>query len=94
MVIYLADKTSATTTSPANSMLAISENVACNGCVQKWRPRSVRVRMASLPAEDNGLVNTSSRACDTNSLVKLDSKSTRIAVITVPSRRQSPTDRL
>ena len=28
---HLADKTSTSTTSPANSMLAISENVACSG---------------------------------------------------------------
>jgi hypothetical protein len=41
MVLHLADKTSASTTSAANSMLAISENVACNGCAWKWRPRSV-----------------------------------------------------
>ena len=40
-----------------------------------------------------GLLHTSSRPCDTNSLSKLDSKSTRIAAITVPYRRQSPTDR-
>jgi hypothetical protein len=50
--------------------------------------------MASLPGEENGILNTSSRACDTNSLFKLDSKSTKIAVITGPSRRQSQTDRL
>ena len=87
MVLHLADKTSASTTSPANNMLAKSENVACNGCAWKWRPRSVRVRMASLPAEENGILNTTSRPCDTNSLSKLDSKSTRIAVITGPSRR-------
>ncbi len=80
IVLHLADKTSASTTSAANSMLAISENVACNGCDWKWRPRSVRVRMASLPAEENGIFNTSSRPCDTNSLFKLDSKSTKIAV--------------
>ena len=55
MVLHLADKTSASTTSAANSMLAISKNVACNGCAWKWRPRSVRVRMASLPTEDNGI---------------------------------------
>ena len=55
MVLHLADKTSASTTSPANNMLAKSENVACNGCAWKWRPRSVRVRMASLPAEENGI---------------------------------------
>src|SRR5229473_7619173 len=53
IVLHLAAKTSASTTSAANSMLAISENVACNGCAWKWRPRSVRVRMASLPAEEN-----------------------------------------
>ncbi len=51
MVLHLADKTSANTTSPANSMLATSENVACNGCAWKWRPRSVLqcigVRMAA-----------------------------------------------
>ena len=94
MVLHLADKTSASTTSAANSMLAISENVACNGCAWKWRPRSVRVRMASLPAEENGILNTSSRPCDTNSLFKLDSKSTKIAVIAGPYGRQSPTDRL
>jgi len=51
MVLYLTDKTSASTTSAANSMLAISENVACNGCAWKWRPRSVLqcigVRMAA-----------------------------------------------
>jgi len=41
MVLHLADKTSANTTSPANSMLATSENVACSGCAWKWRPRSV-----------------------------------------------------
>jgi hypothetical protein len=41
IVLHLADKTSASTTSAANSMLAISENVACNGCAWKWRPRSV-----------------------------------------------------
>ena len=76
IVLHLAAKTSASTTSAANSMLAISENVACNGCAWKWRPRSVRVRMASLPAEENGILNTSSRPCDTNSLFKLDSKST------------------
>ncbi len=81
MVFHLADKTSASTTSPANNMLATSENVACSGCAWKWRPRSVRVRISSRP-------------CDTNSLFKLDSKSTKIAVRTVPSRRQSPTDRL
>jgi hypothetical protein len=52
MVIHLADKTSASTSSAANSMLAISENVACIGCAWKWRPRSVRVRMASLPARE------------------------------------------
>src|ERR1700693_1830475 len=46
------------------------------------------VRMASLPAEENGTLNTSSRPCDTNSLFKLDSKSTNIAVRTGPSRRQ------
>jgi len=55
MVLHLADKTSASTTSPANNMLANSENVACNGCAWKWRPRSVRVRMASLPTEDSGI---------------------------------------
>ena len=93
MVLHLADKTSASTTSPANNMLAKSENVACNGCAWKWRPRSVRVRMASLPAEENGILNTSSRPCDTNSLFKLDSKSTKIAVIAGPYGRQSPTDR-
>ena len=76
MLLHLADKTSASTTSPANNMLANSENVACNGCAWKWRPRSVRVRMASLSAEENGILNTSSRPCDTNSLFKLDSKST------------------
>jgi hypothetical protein len=54
MALHLADKTSASTTSAANSMLAISENVACNGCAWKWRPRSVRVRMTSLPG-DNGV---------------------------------------
>src|SRR5438128_4705199 len=32
---HLADKTSTSTTSPANSMLAISENVACSGCACK-----------------------------------------------------------
>ena len=51
MVLHLADKTSANTTSPANSMLATSEYVACNGCAWKWRPRSVLqcigVRMAA-----------------------------------------------
>jgi hypothetical protein len=41
-----------------------------------------------------GLLNTSSRPCDTNSLSKLDSKSTKFAVITGPSRRQSQSDRL
>jgi len=55
MVLHLADKTSASTTSAANSMLATSENVACNGCAWKCRPRSVRVRMASLPAKENGI---------------------------------------
>jgi hypothetical protein len=94
MVLHLADKTSASTTSPANNMLAKSENVACNGCAWKWRPRSVRVRMASLRAEENGILNTSSRPCDTNSLFKLDSKSTKIAVMAGPYGRQSPTDRL
>ena len=92
MVIHLADETSASITNAANSMLAISENVACNGCAWKWRPRSVRVRMASLPAEENGILNTSSHPCDTNSLFKLDSKSTKIAVIAGPSGRQSPTE--
>jgi hypothetical protein len=92
MVLHLADKTSASATSPANDMLAKSENVACNGCAWKWRPRSVRVRMASLPAEENGILNTSSRPGDTNSLFKLDSKSTKIAVIAGPSGRQSPTE--
>ena len=86
MVAHLADKTSASTTSAANSMLATSENVACNGCAWKCRPRSVRVRMASLLPRRTGLLNTSSRPCDTNSLFKLDSKSTKIAVITGPSR--------
>ena len=85
MVLHLADKTSASTTSAANSMLAIGENVACNGCAWKWRPRSVRVRMASLPAEEIGILNESSHSCDTNSLSKLDSKSTKIAVNNVPS---------
>jgi hypothetical protein len=80
IVLHLADKTSASTTSAANSMLAISENVACSGCAWKWRPRSVRVRMVSLPAEENGITQHNSRPCDTNSLFKLDSKSTKIAV--------------
>jgi len=31
--LHFADNTSANTTSAANSMLAISENVACSGCV-------------------------------------------------------------
>jgi len=51
MVPYLTDKTSASTTSAANSILAISENIACNGCAWKWQPRSVLqcigVRMAA-----------------------------------------------
>jgi hypothetical protein len=51
MVLHLADKTSANTTSPANSMLATSENVARSGCAWKWRPRSalqcIGVRMAA-----------------------------------------------
>ena len=51
MVLHLADKTSASTTSAANSMLAMSENIACNGCAGKWQPRSVLqcigVRMAA-----------------------------------------------
>jgi hypothetical protein len=51
MVLHLADKTSANTTSPANSMLATSVNVACSGCAWKWWPRSVLqcigVRMAA-----------------------------------------------
>src|SRR5437667_11610177 len=51
MVLHFADKTSASTTSAANSMLAMSENIACNGCAWKWRPRSVLqcigVRMAA-----------------------------------------------
>ena len=84
MVAHLADKTSASTTSAANSMLAISENVACNGCAWKCRPLSVRVRMASLLPRRTGLLNTSSRPCDTNSLFKLDSKFTKIAVMTGP----------
>jgi len=50
--------------------------------------------MASLPAEENGVLNTSSRPCDISSLLKLDSKSTKIAVIARPSRRQPPTDRI
>jgi hypothetical protein len=51
MALHLTDKTSTSTTSAANSMLAISENVTCNGCAWKWRPRSVLqcigVRMAA-----------------------------------------------
>src|SRR6266849_4137578 len=57
MVLHLADKTSASTTSAANSMLAISENVACNGCAWKWRSRSdlqcigVRISASSWPTQ-------------------------------------------
>jgi len=84
MIAHLADKTSTSTTSAANRMLATSEKVVCNGCVWKCRPRSVRVRMASLLPRRTGLLNTSSRPCDTNSLFKLDSKFTKIAAITGP----------
>jgi len=35
MVLYLTDKTSASTTNPANNVLAISENATCNGCAWK-----------------------------------------------------------
>jgi hypothetical protein len=35
MVVHPADKASASTTSPASSMLAISENIACCGCAWK-----------------------------------------------------------
>jgi hypothetical protein len=65
MVIHLADKTSASTTSAANSMLAISENVACNGRAWKWRLRSVRVRMASLPARERDYLTSSAPTIQT-----------------------------
>jgi hypothetical protein len=35
MAVHLADKASASTTSPASSRLANSENIACCGCVWK-----------------------------------------------------------
>jgi hypothetical protein len=35
MVLYLTDKRSASTTSPAKNVLAISENATYNGCAWK-----------------------------------------------------------
>jgi hypothetical protein len=35
MDVHLADKARASTTSPASTMLAISENIACCGCAWK-----------------------------------------------------------
>jgi hypothetical protein len=67
MVLHRADKTSARTTSAANSMLAISENVACSGCACKWRPRSVLqrigVRMAALLATPNHIPKKHGNTC-------------------------------